>query len=167
MENKKTGGVLIVLTVIIAILIWGLSAQLEQKSAAAFCNPSPECRSIEKSMSFVHVSIGVLSFMLALGIYLFFFYKGSEEVLRRLAEEKERQVHEERLDIMLMMLDSLEQRIFKAILEQDGIEQNTLTLRTNLSRSKISEVLKSFEAKNLIKRKKKGKTFQIFISKKI
>ena len=96
-----------------------------------------------------------------------FFYKGEKEVLKQLEDEKKRQIHTERLNIMLMMLDPLEQRIFKAVIEQDGIEQNTLTLRTNLSRSKVSEVLKSFEEKNLIKRKKKGKTLQIFISKKI
>ena len=63
-------------------------------------------------------------------------------------------------------LDENEKKILKAIHEQYGIEQNTLVLRTDLSKSKVSLVLSDFEKKNLIKRVKKGKTYQIFLKKK-
>lgn len=47
---------------------------------------------------------------------------------------------------------------------QEGIEQNTLCLRTGLSKSKVSLVLGAFEKKNIIRREVKGKTYSIFLT---
>jgi len=161
MESKKIGVILIILALLVGLLLWTLASQL--RADATTCQPSPECAQFEGMMSILHVVIGVTSFLLALGIYILFFYKGEEEILRRLEEEKERQLQEERLAIMLTALDKSEQAVLKAIAAQEGIEQNTLRLRTGLSRSKVSEIVQSFERKGLVVRERKGKTYTIIL----
>ena len=51
----------------------------------------------------------------------------------------------------------------KAIKEQDGITQNTLRLRVDMSKAKLSYVLQELEKRNLIKRIQKGKTLAIYL----
>jgi uncharacterized membrane protein len=60
-------------------------------------------------------------------------------------------------------LDPFEQKVIEAIREQNGITQNTLRLRTNMSKSKLSIVLKELERRELIKRVGKGKTLSVFL----
>ncbi|MAH03202.1 transcriptional regulator, partial [Candidatus Pacearchaeota archaeon] len=45
----------------------------------------------------------------------------------------------------------------------DGITQNILRLRTDMSKAKLSYVLQELEKRNLIKRVKKGKTLEVFL----
>lgn len=167
MENKKIGGMLILLALVCGGLLWVLASQLQTEQHIAQCVPSPECEKLENTMSLLHIVIGVISFLLALGVYIMFFHKGEQKILQRLEEEKDRKLADEKLTIMLKMLDGSEQAVLKAIAEQDGIEQNTLKLRTGLSRSKVSEIVQKFEQRNLVERVKKGKTFTISIKEKL
>jgi len=65
---------------------------------------------------------------------------------------------------LLRPLDDNERRVLTAIKEQNGITQATLRYRANLSKAKISQVLTDFEKKNIISRKAKGKTYQVFLT---
>ena len=62
-----------------------------------------------------------------------------------------------------MALDSYEKKVMKAVKEHDGITQNILRLRTDMSKAKLSYVLQELEKRSLIKRIKKGKTLQVFL----
>ena len=53
--------------------------------------------------------------------------------------------------------------MIEAIREQDGITQNTLRLRVNMSKAKLSYVLQELEKRGLIKRIEKGKTLAIYL----
>ena len=64
---------------------------------------------------------------------------------------------------MLKALDKDEQKVIKAVKQQDGITQQTLRLRTDMHKSKLSIILSKLEDKNLIKKVPKGKTNKVFL----
>jgi len=60
-------------------------------------------------------------------------------------------------------MDADERKVITAVKEQDGITQQTLRLRTDLHKSKLSIILDGLEKKGLIKKVPKGKTKQVFL----
>lgn len=163
MENKKLGVIFLIISfVFFAFLIYFNSNFLERADVLG-CNPSEECVKIENSISMTHIAFGFFGFMLALGFYILFFNKTEERILKRLEEHKNERTGEEKFNLILKALDSYEQKVMKAVKEQDGITQNILRLRTDMSKAKLSYVLQDLEKKGLIKRIKKGKTLQVFL----
>ncbi len=106
---------------------------------------------------------GFIAFIFALGFYLLFFDKGEQAILKRLEEDKNTNIENNRFEAMLRSMDEHEKAIIKAIKNQEGITQSTLKYRVNLSKAKISQVLTHFEKNNMIVRNAKGKTYEIFL----
>lgn len=96
------------------------------------------------------------------GFYLIFKKdKKNKEDEQKIKDEKK----QEKFNIILSALNEDEQKIMKAVKEQDGISQSTLRIRTDMSKTKLSLVLKELEKKNLVKKVVKGKTNQIFLKR--
>lgn len=163
MENKKLGILFIVLSLMFGVLLIYFSIGLSKKSTELGCNPSEECKNIEDVLSATHIGFGFFGFMLALGFYLLFFNKTEQAILKRLEDDKNKKISDEKFNIILKALDSYEQKVLKAVKEQDGITQNTLRLRVDMSKAKLSYVLQELEKRNLIKRVPKGKTLEVFL----
>jgi len=163
MENKKLGIILIIISIVILILFITYTSQINQQANEIGCFPKENCKTIERTLSLTHVSMGVFSFLFALGFYLLFFNKTEKAILEKLENEKELKVEEMKFKILMKALDPFEQKVIEAIREQDGITQNTLRLRTNMSKAKLSYVLQELEKRNLIKRIPKGKTLEIYL----
>ena len=136
-----------------------LSMQLNELG----CNVNERCMEVENKVSITNMAFGFFGFMFALGFYIVIFNKSEERILRRLEEEKDKKIGENKFDIILMALDDYEKKVMKAVKEQDGVTQSTLRLRTDMSKAKLSYVLQELEKRNLIKRTKKGKTLQVFL----
>ncbi len=167
MNNKKVGVTLIVLGLVLGGIVFSMAQSLEAQAAQQECNPNQQCKEIATGLGWSHIGIGALGAILALGIYLVFFNTSEKAILERLEAEKEKKLAQERLAIMMQALDDNEKEILKAIAEQDGITQKTLRFRTGLSKSKISQVLSSFEKKGIVKRESKGKTYAIHLTQPI
>ena len=163
MNNKKLGIVVLSIGIIIAVLLAGLIGKYNQAIIDEGCFPSEDCKRIESSLSISHLAFGVMGFIISLGFYLLFFSKSEETLLKSLTEEKRIRNKEDRFNILLKALDPFEQRILKVIKEQDGITQNTLRIKADLSKAKTSYVVNDLEDKGLIKRIKKGKTFSVYL----
>ncbi len=167
MNSKKIGFAILLISIALGIAIWYMMGQLYNKGEVYGCFPNNECISIQKSLSLGNVVVGILSFLFSLGIYLIFFSRGDEAIMKRLEEEKHAKLQEERFDILLKALDPYEQNVIKAVKEQDGITQNTLRIRTDMSKAKLSYVLQELEKRGLIKRVEKGKTLAVYMKEKI
>ena len=163
MENKKLGILLIVISLIFGIFLIYFNSALSEKSNGLNCNPSDECKTLESDLSITHIAFGFFGFMLALGFYILFFNNTEEKILKRLEEEKNKKIGEEKFEIILKALDPFEKKVIKAVKEQDGITQNTLRIRADMSKAKLSYVLQELERRNLIKRISKGKTLEVFL----
>ena len=102
-----------------------------------------------------------------LGAYLLFFEKSHQTLLKKLKEDSSLKSKEEKFNFILMGLNKHEKKVLSAIKEQDGITQSTLSIRTNLHKSKLSIIVGILEEKELIKKEKKGKTNQLFLRIKL
>lgn len=163
MENKKLGIILVAISIIVGGLFIYFTANLSQQSQQLGCFDNKDCFVIERGLSVSHVAIGIFSFILALGFYLLFFSKTERAILDKLENEKKEKINDEKFEWVLKALDDYERKVLKIVKEQDGITQNTLRLRANISKAKLSYVLQELEKRNLIKRVPKSKTLQIFL----
>jgi ribosomal protein S25 len=159
MENKKLGVLLIIFGLIVGGLILYYINVLSERSEELGCFNDPSCIPIERGLSMSHVGIGVFAFIIALGFYLIFFNKTEDRLIKRLGDEKEN----EKFEFAFKMLDPFEAKVLKKIKEEDGITQNTLRLKLDMSKAKLSYVLQDLEKRGLVKRVEKGKTLQVFL----
>lgn len=167
MDNKKIGLILVVLSVVLGGIVLNMAEGLSTQSEQQECNPTQQCQDIAAGMGVSHIAIGALGAILSLGIYLIVFNRSEEAILQRLEAEKDKKLAQERLAIILQALDDNEKKILQAIADQSGITQKTLTIRTGLSKAKVSQVLTSFEKKGLVKRETKGRTYAVHLAKQL
>ena len=163
MENKKLGIVILSISIAAAIISFGFIGLLGRQTTALQCYPTSECQRMESLVGLSHIAVGLISFIAALGIYLLFFSTGEEAILRRLEEEKNTKIEHDKFGLVMKSMDENEQKVLKAVKEQDGITQSTLKFRTDLSKSKVSQILTDFEKKRLITRELKGKTYSVHL----
>ncbi len=171
MDNQKLGVILILMCILLGLLIFAFNRQLKiQTDAGCDCVEMEEggfCPHEGQNPWQTYVGIVLISGIAALGIYLVFFEKSQKEIISTLEKQKHMQIEDEKFDILLKGLSSDEQKVIKAVKEQDGITQQTLRLRTDMHKSKLSVVLANLEKKGLITRKDKGKTKQVFLKIKL
>jgi uncharacterized membrane protein len=165
MDNKQLGVVLIVICAVLGTVIFSFNSIISQQNeaACACAATGSTCPMEEKSPWQTYTGIVMISAVAALGVYLIFFEKSQKEIVSTLKKQKHMQIEEEKFDILLKGLDKEEKKVIKAVKEQDGITQQTLRLRTDLHKSKLSIVLDNLEKKDLIKRITKGKTKQVHL----
>ena len=164
MENKKLGFIILSFSVISTVLAFGFMNVLGRQTAALQCYPTSECQRVESLTGLSHVAVGLISFIGALGVYLLFFSTSEEAILKRLEEEKNMKIEQDKFELVLKAMDDNEKKVLKAIKEQSGITQSTLKYRTDLSKAKVSQILTDFEKKNLVKREIKGKTYAVYLT---
>ena len=157
MINKKLGFLFIFLGLVTGFVLFYISSELRTEGEILGCYENIGCSNIEASLTLTHFAFGVVGFLLSLGIYLLFFYTGEQDILKALKKQKDEEVKSKEFDIILSVLDDYERQVLQYVKDQDGIGQRTLVIKTGLSKSKISDVIKSLEGKKLVKKVKKAK----------
>jgi len=178
MNNKNIGIIIVIISIVALIgfsyIVIQLNKIIQQNIDLAVDNEGKCVHDPEKGIcpyeSKAKLSIPVyltgilIAALLFFGIYLF-----TKKPQIKIPEKPKEQIKEEKKDekfnIILSALNEYEQKIMKAVREQDGITQSTLRIRTDMSKTKLSLVLKDLESKNLIKKVIKGKTNQIFLKR--
>ena len=164
MENKKIGFVILSISIVASVLAFGFMNVLGRQTSALQCYPTNECQRVESLLGLSHIAVGLISFIGALGIYLLFFSTSEEAILKRLEDEKNIKIGQDKFELILKAMDDNEKKVLKAVKEQEGITQSTLKYRTDLSKAKVSQILTDFEKKHLIKRELKGKTYAVYLT---
>ena len=164
MENKKLGFVVLSISIVASIVAFGFMGVLGKQTSALQCYPTNECQRVESLLGLSHIAVGLISFIGALGIYLLFFSTSEEAIMKRLEEEKQMKIEQNKFDLILKAMDDNERKVLTAIREQEGITQSTLKYRTDLSKAKVSQILTDFEKKHLIKREAQGKTYSVYLA---
>ncbi|MCH8003245.1 MAG: hypothetical protein IH934_01330 [Nanoarchaeota archaeon] len=170
METKKLGFLIVGMSIILGFIMFSYMNQLNLQGQQLQCNPTKECQQVNSLLGTSHIAVGVLSFIFALGFYLLFFNKSEVDVskyndaLEKIQEEKMQKTDEDKFNLLLRPLDGNERKVLMSVKEQEGVTQSTLKYRTNLSKAKVSQILMDFEKKNLVARKAKGKTYEVFLT---
>jgi len=167
MNNKKVGVLILALSIALLVIFILIIQSLNQEIKALGCFENAGCRTIETSLSIVHFAFGAFGFLFALAFYLLFFSKGEEAIVQRLERDTERKLTEEKYAILLKGLDDFERKVLNVVRQEEGITQNTLRLRTDMSKAKLSQVLQNLEKKGLVKREKKDKTLAVYLKERL
>ena len=163
MENKKLGILLIIISIAVGVTFLYYSSNLAEEGREIGCFQNEKCMGIERALSVSHVAVGVFSFIFALGFYLLFFNKTEKAILNKLEDEKNKKIEDMKFDILTKALDEYEQKVVRAVREKPGITQNTLRIRLDMSKAKLSYVLQELERRGIVKRVEKGKTLEIYL----
>jgi|SRR3989344_3782580 len=167
MNNKKVGLFIAVISLVLLVIFIYLIQSLNQEIQALGCFQKAGCRTIETSLSVTHFAFGAFGFLFALAFYLLMFNKGEEAIVERLEKDTERKLGEEKYSILSKGLDQFEKRVLNVVREEEGITQNMLRLRLDMSKAKLSQVLQELEKKEIIKREPKDKTLAVFLKEKL
>lgn len=170
MDNKKLGIIVIALSILVGLIIWGFHNQIiklsEENCSCSTCKTGDVCKA-DKFSPLWTGGLAVIFTFFSLGVYLLFFEKSHQTLVKKIEEDKFRITQDEKFNYILLGLNEDEKKVLSAVKEQDGITQQTLRLRTNLHKSKLSILVGILEQKGLIKKVKKGKTNQIFLRVKL
>lgn len=163
MENNKLGGVLIAIAGLLLVIVLMFNANLTEQSKDAGCYANEACLVLKDNTTIIHFIIGVISFILALGFYLLFFNRTEKAILDRLEKDNEKKIQEIKYEILLKALDESERKVVDVLNKNPGITQSSLRIKLDMSKAKLSYVLKELERRNVIKRKEKGKTLKVYL----
>tara|TARA_Y100000310_G_scaffold251715_1_gene258319 strand:- start:36846 stop:37382 length:537 start_codon:yes stop_codon:yes gene_type:complete len=178
MNSKKLGYFILILSIILSIsfgifllkTVTNIKSQVEYDDHGNCVHEETETCPFQRVNNLMLPSFligAVLLVLLLLGIYLSFFDKSQKETIEAIKEIKHKESNEEKFNILLQGLDNAEKKVMIAVKEQEGISQSTLMLRTDLSKTKLSLVLKGLENKELIAKKSDGKINHIYLKKAI
>ena len=163
MEKQKIGIIILIVSLLFGIVVFNLIKNSKEAAREDGCFQNAECNTIATVLSFSHLGIGLLFALFSLGAYLIIFTRTEETLLKQLQEQKERLTKEEKLRIINILLSPNEQKVFQTIIDHEGIMQNTLRIKTNLSKATVSQILTDIEKKDVITNEPQGKTYALYL----
>jgi len=166
MNHKRLGTVIIIFVLLLGGIIYVTNNQLT-KLREDSCIYSQSCDASHESPILVHTGIAITFTLFGLGLYLLFFRKSEGKIIEKIERDSKLKSSEEKFKFILMGLNKDERKILSAIKEQDGITQQTLKIRVNMHKSKLSVLIKILEDKELIKKVKTGKYNKLFLRVKL
>lgn len=169
MKNRHAGMLIIGIALLIGFLIWLFNNTLS-RIVNESCTHGSSCAMWDSIRFQTGVGLGLLGFVLIIGIYIAFFAKDQvavKEVHRvKIVKEKdsknpeeEKKEREDRIKKASELLEGEEKEIFLKIAVADGaVFQSSLIKETGFSKVKITRILDRLEGKGLIERKRRGMT---------
>jgi len=161
MKNRIAGGIIVGIALLIGFIIFSFNRALT-RIVNTSCSHGSSCPMWGTIDFQTNISIGVMVFVLLIGIYLFFFGR-EEKIITKIKtvkkELKPNKITKEDYKKIMTNLDKDEKLVIEKIIESEGtIFQSDLVEKTNLNKVKITRVLDKLEGKALIERKRRGMT---------
>lgn len=148
MKNKTIGLLIIGIAVLVGLIIFSFNRALTQIVNTA-CTHGPTCPMWGTIEFQTNIGLGILVFIVLVGLYFIFFMKDRKGIIEEKKEEKK----------INYVLDEQEKNIINLLKNNDNsMYQSDLIKQTNLSKVKITRILDKLEAKKLIERKRRGMT---------
>ncbi len=163
MHNKKFGLILLLLSIFFSIVIIVFNLQINnliQNLITATGNNCIISGLCVQDNLLLNISFIVILLTFILSIYAIFFEIDIKyfETYKGVVPEAEK-----KSDNIKSELNDEEKKILETIKEQNGIEQPVLRIKTNLSRTKLSILLKELDQKGIIRKELSGRKNKIYI----
>ena len=169
-------GVLVFTAILVVASIW-YSHQLDKERAQAVAKlvSMPQyaackydvntCPQAEDTIVPHSAGIGVVILAVLLGLYLIRTETMQEKILAQLEQRHQELGKTDRRTMLLDLLTADERKVMEAVLQQPGISQATLRLRADMSKPKLSMLLKALEERGVIIKEKHGRTNTVHLKK--
>jgi DNA-binding MarR family transcriptional regulator len=180
MNQKQVGIILIIIGVILAGFVYAtkvredkhIETMIQIQQGSCYLSDGT-CLHDDRDYTIYILGYALSIALLFFGLYLTFIDKTqmvlerhSREVSSALRDAKRYEKEKDEFSAFLQGFNDDEQKILKAVKEQEGIQQSTLRYKTGLSKTSLSLILKSLEERKHITRKAEGKTNKVYLRKK-
>jgi DNA-binding transcriptional ArsR family regulator len=180
MKQKQIGIILIIIGVVLAGFVYAtklredahIATMIQIQNGSCYLSDGT-CLHDDRDYSIYIIGFALSIALLFFGLYLTFvdktqqvLEKQSIEVSHALRDAKKFEKEKDEFSAFLSGFTDDEQKILKAVKEQEGILQSTLRYKTGMSKTALSLTLKSLEDREIISRKEAGKTNQVYLRKR-
>jgi len=166
MKNRIVGFLIIGIAALIGFIIYSFNTAMTDIVGLA-CSHGPECAMWQTIDFQTNTSIGIMAFIIVIGLYLIFFGK-EEKIVTRIKTVKQQidpqKITRANYQRTLSKLPEDEKLVFEILIDSKGsILQSEVVTKANMSKVKVTRVLDRLEGKKLIERKRRGMTNVIIL----
>lgn len=158
---KQIGIINFGLSILLAVIVISSYFTVQElvRETGGACQLGQECPVHEVFPIQTIVSLIVVSALAITGLMLIIQPKTISKALKLGGKRKSE------FDVMLSALKEDEQKVLRIVKVQPGIPQNTLRLKADFSKAKLSMLLKDLESRGLVKKEPEGKTYRVYLKK--
>ncbi len=166
MKNRAVGILIIIIAILLGFIIFSFNQALADIVNIA-CSHGPSCPMWGTIEFQTNVSIGIMIFIIMIGLYLIIFGK-EEKIVTKIktiqSQVKPKKVTKESYQKVMRNLNKDEKLILEKIIEADGtIFQSDLVDKTRFTKVKVSRILDKLEGKGLIEKRRRGMANMIIL----
>ncbi len=159
MKNRAVGILILTIAILVGFIIFSFNQALSTIVNTA-CSHGFSCPMWGTIEFQTNVSIGIMIFIIVIGLYLIFFGK-EEKIVTKVKTIKQKiepkKIIKESYQKIMKNLNKDEKFVLEKIIESEGtIFQSELVEKTKFTKVKISRILDRLEGKGLIEKRRRG-----------
>ena len=158
MKNKIVGLIIIAIAAIIGFITWSFNKALGNIVNTS-CTHGVTCPMWGDINFQTNISLGLMIFVLLIGIYLIFFGQERVEIIKKIREKVKVAEKIRNYDKILKTIPSEEKKLMNIIIDSQGaMFQSDLVETSGFDKVKVTRLLDRLEGQQLIERKRRGMT---------
>jgi len=159
MRNRVVGILIIGIALLVGFIIFAFNRALTGIVNTS-CSHGSSCPMWGTINFQTNISIGIMVFIILIGLYLIFFGKEPK------AQAESKKITKEEYKKILDSLEKDEKSVFEHLIDSQGtIFQSALVEKTGFTKVKITRILDKLEGRKLIERRRRGMTNVVILKR--